>query len=227
MRKRQGAEVRRDRKSELLRIFDILNSHFGNLHWWPASSPFEVIVGAILTQNTNWLNVEKAIVNLKANSLMSPQAMFEAEDHVIAHHIRPSGYYNVKAARLKSFMKFLSERYENDLDKMFRRGTWSLREELLGVKGIGRETADSILLYAGNKAVFVIDAYTERVLARHGLIEGKAGYDEMQQLFMKQLPPRPDLFNQYHALIVHTGKMFCAKNAPRCDACPLGVLLKE
>jgi endonuclease III related protein len=227
MRKRQGAEARRDRKSELLRIFKILNIHFGNLHWWPASSPFEVIVGAILTQNTNWQNVEKAIVNLKANSLMSPEAMFEAEDHLIAQHIRPSGYYNIKTARLKSFMKFLSENYESDLDKMFRQNTLSLREALLTVKGIGRETADSILLYAGNKAVFVIDAYTERILTRHGLIDGKAGYDEMQQLFMKQLPNRPDLFNQYHALIVNTGKMFCTKKAPRCEACPLGVLLKE
>jgi endonuclease III related protein len=227
MEKQEGAEIYRKSKSELLRMFKILDGHFGNLNWWPASSPFEVIVGAILTQNTNWQNVEKAIGNLKANFIMSPEALFKAEYHVIAQFIRPSGYFNVKTTRLKSFLRFLSDNYAFDLDKMFRQDTWSLREELLRVKGIGRETADSILLYAGNKPVFVIDAYTKRILTRHGLIDGKADYDELQLFFMKHLPHRPELFNQYHALIVNTGKIFCLKKTPRCGECPLGVLLKR
>ncbi len=227
MGNRERAGNRREGKSGLLRIFKILNGHFGNLHWWPASSPFEVIVGAILTQNTNWQNVEKAIDNLKANSLMSPEALSETEDHVIAELIRPSGYFNIKTERLKSFLRFLSENFGNDLDRMFSLKLWPLREELLRIKGVGRETADSILLYAGHKAIFVIDTYTKRILLRHGLIDIKADYDEMQQLFMKHLPPRKDLFNQYHALIVNTGKMFCTKKNPRCNECPLRVLLKE
>lgn len=227
MDKRGRARSSREVQAGILRIFKILNGHFGNLHWWPASSPFEVIVGAILTQNTNWQNVEKAIDNLKANSLMSPEALLKAEDHVIAQLIRPSGYFNIKTARLKSFLLFLSENFGNDLDRMFSRKLWPLREELLKIKGVGRETADSILLYAGNKAIFVVDAYTKRIFLRHGLIDVKADYDEIQQLFMKHLPPSHDLFNQYHALIVNTGKMFCAKKEPRCTECPLLVLLQE
>jgi endonuclease-3 related protein len=226
MRGRERLSTDRKLRKVLLRIFTLLNHHFGNLHWWPASSPFEVIVGAILTQNTNWQNVEKAIGNIKASGLMSPEALWNAEDGIVAQLIRPSGYFNIKTARLKSFVGFLAKNYKFDLDKMFRQNEWSLRDELLSIKGIGKETADSILLYAGEKAVFVIDAYTKRMMTRHGLVESDVKYDEMQQMFMRHLPSSPALYNQYHALIVNAGKTFCTKKAPRCRECPLHVLLE-
>ena len=204
----------------LLKIYATLNGCFGNLHWWPGETPFEIAVGAILTQNTNWKNVERAIENLKGSDLLSPQGLLKIGEEKLEELIKPSGYYRIKTKRLKNFILFLFEEYDGDLDKMFEEELWSLREKLLGVKGIGEETADSILLYAGEKPVFVVDAYTRRILLRHHLIDEDARYRDIQSLFMDHLPCRAPLFNQYHALFVNTGKRFCRKS-PLCETCPL------
>ncbi len=204
----------------LQKIYERLNNCFGNLHWWPGETPFEIAVGAILTQNTNWKNVERAIENLKERDLLSPEGLLEISEGTLEELIRPSGYYRIKTKRLKNFIRFLYEEYDGNLDKMFSGELWPLREKLLGVKGIGEETADSILLYAGEKPVFVVDAYTRRILLRHHLIGENAGYGEIQSLFMDSLPRRAPLFNQYHALFVNTGKRFCRKT-PLCEECPL------
>ncbi len=204
----------------LLRIYELLNGHFGNLNWWPAETPFEVIIGAILTQNTAWSNVEKAIANLRKAEMLSPEDLLQADDDTLAGLIRPSGYFHIKTRRLKSFVHFLCEEFEGSLERMFAEDTAVLRERLLRVKGIGRETADSILLYAGQKPVFVIDAYTFRILGRHGLIGEDADYGLVQALFMNELPANAALYNQYHALLVNTGKTYC-RTIPRCDSCPL------
>lgn len=204
----------------LLTIYDALDRHFGDLHWWPGETPFEVVVGAILTQNTSWNNVKIAIDNLKSRGILDPEKLFEIEDSILAELIRPSGYYNVKTRRLKAFLRFLHREYEGNLERMFEDDLWILREKLLDVNGIGEETADSILLYAGNKPVFVVDLYTRRILQRHNIINGSPDYGEIQKLFMTNLPASVRLFNQYHALLVNTGKHFCRK-APRCEGCPL------
>lgn len=207
----------------LIAAYQALNDHFGNLHWWPGDSPLEVIVGAILTQNTAWQNVEKAIANLKAAHLLSTDALLAMPESDLAALIRPSGYYNIKARRLKSFFAFLQDCFHGNLDVMLGEETRTLREKLLQVKGIGEETADSMLLYAGGKPVFVVDAYTRRVLMRHGVIRERLAYGEIQRLFMEHLPHDAPLYNQYHALLVNTGKNYCKKK-PRCQACPLNQL---
>lgn len=206
----------------LLSLYRRLYAHFGPQHWWPARTPFEVIVGAILTQNTSWGNVEKAIARLRSQRALSPRGLSRLSEPKIASLIRSAGYYNVKARRLKAFMDFLSASYAGDLWRMSAQDTRSLRKALLGVKGIGPETADSILLYAFNKPVFVIDAYTRRILCRHGLAEEGASYEELQSFFMRGLPCNAGLFNEFHALLVRLAKEFCLKNNPRCKACPLG-----
>ncbi len=180
----------------------------------------EVIVGAILTQNTAWRNVEQAIRSLKSRHMLSIAAILDAEDNLLAEAIRPAGYFNIKTKRLKSFFYFLQQHYNSNLDDMFAQDLWSLRARLLQVYGIGEETADCILLYAGGKPIFVVDAYTRRLLSRHGMIDETASYQEIQTLFMKNLTEDVSLFNQYHALIVQTGKHYCAKT-PRCSDCPL------
>lgn len=210
----------KNRGQHLLAIYEALNAHFGNLRWWPGDSPFEVIVGAILTQNTAWRNVERAISKLKSEGLLSPEGILKLDDRILADLIRSAGYYNIKTKRLKSFIRFLYEKYNNDLDNMFAENLWHLRGKLLEVKGIGEETADSILLYAGNKPIFIIDAYTRRILQRHDIIQRDATYKDIQSLFMTHLPKSAPLYNQYHALLVNTGKLFCNSN-PRCDVCPL------
>jgi endonuclease-3 related protein len=202
-------------------IYHKLYSAFGPQHWWPAESSFEVMIGAILTQNTNWLNVEKAIQNLKKQKLLIPEKLYRLPQRRLASCIKPAGYYNIKAKRLKNFLNFFINRYQGNTKKMFRSSIPVLRRELLAVNGIGPETADSILLYALGKPVFVIDAYTKRVLLRHRLIKKDAGYTEVQNLFMRRLKPDVKLFNEYHALMVKVGKEFCLKNKPRCQACPL------
>ncbi len=201
-------------------IYEALNAHFGDLHWWPGETPFEIIVGAILTQNTNWNNVATAIAALKGAGLLNPQKLYDAEDTVVASLIRPSGYYNIKTKRLKAFLEFLHTRYAGDLQSMFDEEMWTLRHTLLDIKGIGAETADSILLYGGAKPVFVVDAYTRRILERHGLITPAWSYREVQALFMDHLPQDTSLYNQYHALLVQVGKEFC-KRKPLCGECPL------
>jgi endonuclease-3 related protein len=210
----------------LLNIYETLNDCFGNLNWWPGETPFEIAVGAILAQNTNWKNVERAIENLKESNLLSPEGLLKTEEEKLEELIRPSGYYRIKTKRLKSFVRFLFEEYDGALDKMFEEEPWALREKLLDVKGIGEETADSILLYAGEKPVFVVDAYTRRVLLRHHLINEDARYGNIQSLFMDHLPCHAPLFNQYHALFVNTGKRFCRKT-PLCEECPLKGLKVE
>jgi endonuclease III related protein len=207
----------------LIEIYSLLDAHFGDLHWWPAQSPFEVVVGAILTQNTAWRNVEAALNNLRKASLLHPEALRTLPESSLAPLLRPAGYYNVKARRLKAFIDFLFARHGGDLEEMFTGDVWAVRQSLLTVDGIGEETADSILLYAGGKPVFVIDAYTRRILQRHGLCGPAETYGALQALFMSALPSDPALFNQYHALLVNTGKVFCAKK-PLCGACPLEAL---
>lgn len=204
----------------LLTIYNALDGYFGDLHWWPGETPFEVVVGAILTQNTSWNNVKVAVENLKSREFLDPEKLFEIEDNILAELIRPSGYYNVKTRRLKAFLRFLHREYGGNLEEMFEEDLWILREKLLDVNGIGEETADSILLYAGNKPIFVVDLYTRRILQRHNIIDGSPDYGEIQELFMTNLPASARLFNQYHALLVNTGKHFCRKT-PRCEGCPL------
>lgn len=205
----------------LRKIYEILHAYFGDLHWWPGDTPFEVIVGAILTQNTAWKNVETAIGRLKAEALLHPAKLRRLDDQRLAELIRPAGYYRVKTKRLKAFLNFLHQDCRDDLKALFADDLWALRKRLLSVHGIGEETADSILLYAGEKPVFVVDAYTRRITERHRLISAEARYAEIQTLFMNGLPRSVPLYNQYHALLVNTGKQFCRKHRPKCEICPL------
>lgn len=209
-------------KNIIYRIYKRLFSYYGTQNWWPGEDPFEIAIGAILTQNTNWSNVEKAIKNLKDAKLLNPKKLHEIPKAVLAELIRPAGYYNVKTERLKSFVRFLITNFSGDMERMKMEDSLSLRKKLLSVHGIGPETADSILLYALNKPVFVIDAYTKRVLSRHGIMSYKATYDEYQRLFHRELDEDVSLFNEYHALIVRVGKDFC-KSTPQCEKCPLNL----
>jgi len=198
-----------------------LYNYFGPQRWWPAKTPFEVMVGAILTQNTSWQNVEKAIKNLKKHKLLSPGKLNKLKNNSLALRIKPAGYYNVKAKRLKNFIDFLFKEFGADIGKMRLAEPLDLRKKLIAVNGIGQETADSILLYALNKPVFVVDAYTRRILCRHGKAKKDAAYEEIQGLFVKNLRNNAKLFNEYHALLVRLGKEFCFKNDPQCKECPL------
>lgn len=204
----------------LLHIYHCLYKAFGPQHWWPGGTPFEVMAGAILTQNTNWQNVEKAIANLKKERCLNPAGLKKIPVKKLARLIRPSGYFNIKAHRLKEFIKFLYTEYNAGISAMRKESAGRLRKKLLQIKGIGPETCDSILLYALDKPVFVVDAYTKRVLARHNILNNNPGYHQIQELFMKNLPKRLKLFNEYHALFVRVGKEYCRK-APRCNPCPL------
>lgn len=195
-------------------------SHFGPRRWWPGETPFEVMVGAILTQNTNWKNVERAIARLKTERVLDPHKLLNLHPATLASFIRPAGYFRVKTKRLRSFLKFFLERYGGSIGRMSGASTAGLRDELLSVNGIGPETADSILLYALNKPIFVIDAYTKRILNRHSLCAEDDCYCDLQDLFMDRLPADTKLYNEYHALIVETGKDFC-RTRPLCDGCPL------
>ena len=204
----------------LTRIYQLLYQRFGPQHWWPGETPFEIITGAILTQNTNWANVEKAIANLKSADLLTPEKLHHLDIEQLALLIRPAGYFNIKARRLKNFLTWLFENYNGRLKNMEQLNTDRLRQELLAIKGIGPETADSILLYAFDRAVFVIDTYTARIATRHHLIEPAADYEQLQYLFESNLPQDVKLFNEYHALLVRVGKNWC-KPKPRCETCPL------
>ena len=184
------------------------------------------MVGTILTQNTAWKNVEKAIKNLDNEGLLNLESMHKIDTKRLANSIRPAGYFNQKAKKLKNFTTFLVNNYDKNIKKMFRKDTAELRKELLAVNGIGPETADSILLYAGNKPIFVVDAYTKRIFARIGLLEKNASYDEIQEFFMKNLPKDYKLFNEYHALIVVLGKNYCKKRAD-CEGCAINKMCKS
>lgn len=191
---------------------------FGAQDWWPGETPFEVAVGAILTQNTNWSNVKKAIGNLKNARALDPHVIHKMQHEPLAELIRPSGYYNVKARRLKSFIKYLVEEHDGNVQAMGEIG--DVRSRLLAVNGIGRETADSIILYAIERPIFVIDAYTKRILSRHGFLDIDEDYDDFQTLFHDSLQRDTALYNEFHALFVMTGKHYC-KPIPKCEGCPL------
>lgn len=210
----------------LISIFDKLLSFFGPQHWWPAESRFEIIVGAILTQNISWNNVEKAIFNLKNKDLLSIDDILNTDIESLALLIKPAGYYNQKSRYLKNICKFIRENY-GSLEEFLSQDSRKLRNELLKIKGIGPETADSIILYAAEKPVFVVDAYTKRIFYRIGLIKQNLSYNKVQQFFMDNLPKEVELYNQYHALIVKLGKQNCSNKNPDCGNCPLNNICKQ
>lgn len=205
----------------LTEYYSSLFSAFGPQGWWPGRTRFEVVTGAILTQNTAWTNVEKAIRNLRERRILNPERMRSLSHDELASLIRPAGYFNIKAKRLRSFLDHLHSEHKGSLDKLLKQDSQKLRAELLSINGIGPETADSIILYAAVLPEFVVDAYTRRIFERHGLLKGGAGYDDVKALFMENLPLDARLFNEYHALIVRTGKDFCRPREPRCASCPL------
>jgi endonuclease-3 related protein len=217
-----------EHKTILIKMYERLYSAFGPRQWWPGDTPFEVAVGAILTQNTNWSNVEKAIANLKKGKLLSARAIHGLDKGRLARLIRPAGYFNIKAKRLKAFVGFLVRQYGGSLRRMLKQNIHSVREELLAVHGVGPETADSIILYALEKPVFVIDAYTRRVLSRHGILSYDEPYDKYQELFHRTFETDSDgeesvtsFFNEFHALFVEVGKTYCRPREPLCEHCPL------
>jgi endonuclease III related protein len=201
-------------------LYELLRNRFRFRNWWPGETAFEVCVGAVLTQNTSWKNVEKAGHNLKSGQNLDSVKIYEMSQDALAELIRPAGYFNVKAGRLKAFVNFLMESYNGDLDLLLSRDIYQLRSELLAVHGIGPETADSIILYAAEKPIFVIDAYTRRVLERHGIISGDETYGAIQDLFHKYLPRDVALYNDFHAQFVAVGHHYCKKK-PLCENCPL------
>lgn len=211
-----------------------MHDALGPSNWWPGDSPFEIATGAILTQNTNWTNVEKAIANLRDDALLTPAAMARLSEDELAERIRPAGFFRLKANRLNNFLRFLKERAPSpdalsvpDMDFLRTQDMDALRHDLLSVKGIGPETADCILLYALEYPSFVADAYTARLLHRHGHLPAEAPYDELRDFFMDAIPPDVLRFNEYHALIVRVGKNWCKKRAPKCDECPLRGFLDQ
>ena len=211
--------------------YTALFATLGPQYWWPGRSRFEIIVGAILTQNTSWKNVERAVANLRAAKLLTPAAICAVSSRALAKHVRPSGYFRQKTRTLKIFAAFLFARHSGSLRRLFATPTYILRDQLLALRGIGPETADSILLYAGKHPVFVVDAYARRILERHSLLSAKAAgdsrqsYEHIRSLFESQLPRDHQLLNEFHALIVHTGKLHCRKSNPRCSSCPLQCFL--
>lgn len=219
--------LRPEAQPPLDEYFNSLFTALGPQHWWPGKTPFEVIVGAILTQNTSWTNVERAIAKLRAAVLLTPGGIRNVPIRRLEGLIRSSGYFRQKARKLKAFCDFLQRTHGGSLRKMFATPTIVLREQLLGVFGIGPETADSILLYAGGHAVFVVDAYTKRMLSRHGWANEKTKYEEIRWMFERQFPSDEKRLNEFHALIVNTGKNYCRTQRPRCEECPLGRYIEE
>lgn len=205
----------------LMEIFNKLYSAFGPQYWWPAQNDFEVIVGAILTQSVSWKNVEKAIFNLKAADMLSIDGILEAEDKNLAKLIKSTRFYNQKASKLKNFCRHIKNKYAGDIYKLFDNDVMTMRRELMAIKGLGPETADSIILYSAKKPIFVIDAYTKRIFSRMGYFDENTDYQNMQDFFMEHLQEDTGLFNEYHALIVKLGKDYCLNKRPKCEACPL------
>jgi endonuclease-3 related protein len=222
--------VSRKTGRNLRRAYELMRARFGHQHWWPGETPFEVCVGAILTQNTAWSNVERAIANLKKANVLEPKKLFALPEKKLAQLIRPAGYFNVKARRLRSFLRVLVKEFGGDLKKLFVGETSAVRERLLAIHGVGPETADSLLLYAGGHQSFVIDAYTKRIFQRHNWSATDAYYDELKSLCESALNQksgvaRLDYWQDYHAQLVMAGKHFCRPRVPRCDECPLRRLL--
>jgi len=212
------------RKNWYIQAYEKLLDHFGPQGWWPGETPLEIMVGAVLTQNTNWLNVTRAIDNLRTAGVLSYELLLALPLENLAELIRPSGYYNVKAGRLRNVLLMIENVYEGDPELFYQDDMASARENLLSVKGVGLETADSILLYACNHPVFVVDTYTHRVFSRHNLVEEETDYSALQSLFMENLPEETELYNEYHALIVAVAKKYCKKTKPLCRTCPLSGL---
>ena len=218
------------RAKTLRRAYRLMLAHFGHLHWWPGETPFEVCVGAILTQNTSWSNVERAIANLRSARVLEPRKLFALSESKLAALIRPAGYFNVKAQRLRSFLRVLVEEFGGDLERLFAGETAVVRERLLAINGVGPETADSMLLYVGGHHRFVIDAYTKRIFQRHEWSGAEAGYEDLQRLCEGALDEKPrsqrlDYWQDFHAQLVMVGKYFCRTREPRCADCPLKPLL--
>lgn len=209
-----------------MEIYNRLSRAYGPQHWWPGETPFEVIIGAILTQSAAWTNVEKAIRNLKSADALSPMKIRDLPLEKLAELIRPCGYYNAKAVKLKTFISWLDRHYSSGLDAFFTIDISLMREQLLSIRGIGEETADSIILYAADRPVFVIDAYTKRIISSIGLLTDKESYNTYQTFFMKNLPADTKLYNEYHALLVNLAKLACRK-VPLCSGCCLNDICKK
>lgn len=220
----EGSKAAMSVCDRLMDIYYRMYEHFGPRHWWPADTPFEVVIGAILTQGVAWRNVEQAIRNLKQAGLLDLMAMAQAPHDELARLIRPTRYYNMKVKKLHAFCRHVVENYGGSLERLFEKELWALREELLGIYGIGEETADSILLYAAEKPIFVVDAYTKRIFTRLGMVDAGIKYGELQSFFMEHLAPDVALYNEYHAQIDAVGNHYCAVKKPSCGECPLGPL---
>jgi endonuclease-3 related protein len=208
-------------KTDLLEIHDILLKRFGPQDWWPGDTPFEVVIGAILTQSTSWTNVEKAISNLKDKKLLSSEGIRKIDAQELALHIRSAGYYNAKAKKLKEFMEHIYANHGGSLELMFKSDGRTLRTELLSIWGIGPETADSIVLYAAEKPEFVVDAYTKRIFSRLGYVKEDISYEGLKEFSEQNLPRKVKIYNEFHALLVRLGKEHCKKTKPLCSGCPL------
>lgn len=205
---------------KLLRFYEAMLNHFGPQHWWPGDTAFEVMVGAVLTQNTNWSNVEKALANLKTAKRLDATAIDQLSHADLAEYIRPAGYFNVKARRLKNLISWFCREHDGSIERLADWPLDRLREQLLSIKGIGPETADSILLYALEKPTFVVDTYTYRILVRHGCLDRDCDYEQMKDFFERHLDEDTRLYNEFHALIVQVGKHHCKPQA-KCEGCPL------
>lgn len=216
----------RKRQATLMSMYHSLLAELGPSLWWPAQSAFEVVVGAVLTQNTNWGNVEKALANIRAAGRLNGPDLLALADDELSELIRPSGYHRLKTARLKNVLRFFEAECGFDLEALAQADADELRPRLLAVRGVGPETADSILLYALGLPVFVVDAYTQRMFGRHGLLTEDADYHEIQTMFMDALPGETALYNEYHALIVRAAKSWCRKRDPLCASCPLRTFLE-
>jgi endonuclease-3 related protein len=211
--------------TKLMEAYERMLAKLGPQHWWPGDSPFEIMVGAVLVQNTAWRNVERAIENLRNAGVMDPHALYKIPPSELAELIRPAGYFQLKTKRLRNLLRFVIEQYDGSLEAMFGTSLASLRDQLLTINGIGPETADAILLYAGGMPTFVVDTYAHRILARHGWIDYDAAYDDIKDHFESTLPEDAVLYNEYHALLVRVGKEYCKRTSPICEACPLAEML--
>jgi len=214
-------------RSKLMEIFCLLLAHFGKRHWWPGDTSLEIIFGCILTQNVTWKNVEEAINNLKQHNLINLGTIITTSDEKLGSLLKSTRYYNQKAANIKSFCYHLNDNFDGKLDNLFSMDVSSLRKHLLTLKGIGKETADSIILYAANKPIFVVDAYTKRIFSRLGYFNKDASYDEVQDLFMQNMPHDVYIFNEFHALIVCLGQNICKNTNPLCSSCLLESMCKK
>lgn len=206
-------------------IYERLLQRLGPQSWWPGESPFEVMVGAVLVQNTAWKNVERAIDNLRDAGLLDPQRLYAVQPQELEELIRPAGYFRVKARRLRSLLEYFVTQYDGSIDAMRSVGLTTLREELLGLHGIGPETADSILLYALELPAVVVDSYTHRIYARHGWVDYATDYHQLQEHVASELPIDVPLYNELHALLVHVGHHYCKRTRPKCESCPLREML--